>query len=301
MNSGKLMRRLTARVRRSWTLREWAIRAAAWMAPDRVVVLDMPPTAGRRWNADHPHAGLSQIINANRAIYANNLRAFLALTEELVRIPIERPDESTEPCWNNGWIPASDGVALYGFVATCKPRRYIEVGSGNSTLFARRAIRDGHLETRITSIDPWPRASIDRICDEVIRQPAETVSAGVFDCLEAGDILYIDGSHRVLMNSDVTALFLDVLPLLKPGVLVHVHDITLPHDYPAEWAGRWYSEQYLLAAFLLAKEAKFDILLPNWFIKHDAELSGMLDPLWQRPELQGIALYGGCSFWMRAR
>jgi hypothetical protein len=140
---------------------------------------------------------------------------------------------------------------LYSLLAQHNPRHYVEVGSGNSTKFARRAIRDHGLQTRITSIDPFPRAEIDSICDRVIREPVEHVALDTFDMLQPGDILFIDSSHRTFMNSDVTALSLDVLPRLPAGVIVEVHDITLPGDYPPQWTGRYYSEQYLLAAYLL--------------------------------------------------
>jgi hypothetical protein len=102
------------------------------------------------------------------------------------------------------------------------------------------------------------------------------------------------------MNSDATVIFLDILPRLKPGVLVHFHDIALPYDYPAEWIDRYYSEQYLLAAYILAKGSRFDILLPNWFVTIDEQLRSILAPLWQRPDVQNVEIQGG-SFWIQMR
>ena len=95
----------------------------------------------------------------------------------------------------------------------------------------------------------------------------------VFDQLGAGDLLFIDSSHRVLQNSDVTVLFLDVIPRLPPGVLVHVHDISLPYDYGAviEIIDRFYSEQYILAAYLLAEGNHIQVLLPSLFVSYDQE------------------------------
>ncbi len=129
-----------------------------------------------------------------------------------------------------------------------RPKRFVEVGSGDSTRSAsrRRSIRDHSLPTLITSIDPTPRAEIDKLCDFVIRKPLEEVELDVFDELGPGDFLFIDGSHRSFSNSDVTVAFLDVLPRLRAGVVVHFHDIFWPYDYPPEWADRYYSEQYLL-------------------------------------------------------
>jgi hypothetical protein len=203
-----------------------------------------------------------------------------------------------EPFWINGWMPGLDGVALYGFLASNNPSLYVEVGSGNSTKFARKAIADHKLRTKIISIDRHPRAEIDGICDEVIRQPLEDLDLQIFNRLDAQDILYIDNSHRVFMNSDVMVFFLDVLPGLEPGVLVQIHDINLPYDYPKDWIDRYYSEQYMLAAYLLARGNTFDIVLPNTFISRDDELKGIMAPLWRKDEMKGVETHGG-SFWIQ--
>lgn len=284
---------------RSWLV-EGAGRLARWLDPQHVIILDAPILDGRRWDEAHPHPQLQAVLETGRERYARTLDAFMGFADGLARIPVQPLPDPAEPHWENMWMPGMDGVVLYGFMATLTPRLYLEIGSGNSTKFARRAIRDRQLNCRIVSIDPRPRTFIDNICEEVIRKPAETVQLEVFDRLQAGDILYIDGSHRVFMNSDVTALFLDVLPRLQPGVIVHVHDILLPHDYLGAWIERRYSEQYLLAAYLLARESRFEVLMPNWFVSHDVELKRRLQPLWDRPEMRGVATHG-CSFWMRVR
>jgi Methyltransferase domain len=187
-----------------------------------------------------------------------------------------------------------------------RPKRFVEVGSGYSTRFARRAIREHSMPTRITSIDPAPRAEIDQLCDSVIRRPLEEVDLCVFDELEPGDILFIDSSHRTFSNSDVTALFMDVLPRLRSGVVVHLHDIFWPYDYPPEWANRYYSEQYLLGAYLLGDRAsRVTVLLPNAFVIHDRELAEVCKPLLEiagirRPKTADCSPHGlgGCSFWL---
>src|ERR1700733_3021445 len=97
------------------------------------------------------------------------------------------------------------------------PARYMEIGSGYSTRFARHAIQTVGLSTVIASLDPKPRAGIDALCDTVIRRRLEEADLAVFDQLEAGDILFFDGTHRALTNSDVTVFFLELLPRLKPG------------------------------------------------------------------------------------
>jgi len=247
-----------------------------------------------------PHPKLYELINRNREVYKQNLQSFLNYRDDFIRIKLQASPGSTEPAWQNGYLPGLDAVALYALLCMNRSRRYVEVGSGNSTKFVRRAIIDHGLPTTITSIDPQPRVGIDSLCDTVIRRPLEDVELGIFDQLERGDVLFVDGSHRVFMNSDVTVIFLDVLPRLKPGVLVQIHDICLPIDYPPLFIDRYYSEQYLLAAYLLAEGTRFDTLLPNAFISDDKELKSILWPLWKSPELEGIERHGG-SYWIVMR
>ncbi len=179
-----------------------------------------------------------------------------------------------------------------------KAKRYIEVGSGNSTKVAAKCIKDHGLATKITSNDPQPRVEMDDLADEVIRWPFEKMDISLLSQLEANDILFIDNSHRVLPNSDAMVFFLEILPSLAPGVIVHIHDIYLPYDYPQFMCDRFYSEQYLLAAFVLANPDKYIPLLPNYFISEDEKLSQILAPLWQHPNLKGVEQHGG-SFWLK--
>jgi hypothetical protein len=98
--------------------------------------------------------------------------------------------------------------------------------------------------------------------------------------MEPGDFLFVDSSHRTFSNSDVTVIFMDVLPRLRAGVIVHFHDIFWPYDYLTEWADRYYTEQYLLGTYLLtAGASKVKFLLPNAFVVHDRELARICSPL----------------------
>jgi hypothetical protein len=244
-----------------------------------------------------PHAGLYALLSQGKEDYRQTLRSFLPLEPGLLRIPLQAPRESTEPCWINNWLEGMDTLALYSFLALRKPVRYIEVGSGYSTRVARRAIGDHSSATRLTSVDPKPRAEIDSICDRVIRQPLEELDLALFDELQQGDILFVDGSHRSFMNSDVTVFFLDILPRLRPGVLTHIHDIDLPYDYVPEHAEWYYSEQYLLAASLLAGHRGYRIVLPNAFVSQEPDVMQVLGAFWSRPELAGVP-QKGVSFWI---
>ena len=219
---------------------------------------------------------------------------------QLVQEVINASFDAPEPGWINHWLPALDAFTLYSLLAKYKPQRYVEIGSGNSTKFTRRAIQDFNLTTHLTSIDPEPRASINDLCDAVIREPFENVDLSLFDDLGDGDIVFFDGSHRVFTNSDTTVMLLEVFPNLKPGVLVHFHDIFLPHDYPADLNDRYYSEQYVLAAYLLAEGNKFEILLPNFFISQDAALMELLNPFFNASDMDQVGR-NGASFWLRMR
>jgi hypothetical protein len=297
MNKAKTAKFLAARARKHLGLAEAVARQTF---DNRFVLLDYPVNPRQRWGRSNPHQELYDILNRNRASYIELLKSFLAFTEDLVKIPVREATAScsSEPSWINGWMPALDGVALYGLMAMRQPKHFLEVGSGNSTKFARKAITNHRLDTKIISIDPCPRVEIDMLCDQVIREPVEAIGLDIFDRLEAGDILYVDNSHRVFMNSDATVIFLDVIPRLRSGVLVEIHDVILPYDYPAEWIDRHYSEQYLLAAYLLARGNRFNIILPNTFISYDNELRTILMPLWQRAEMQNVETHG-VSCWIQ--
>jgi hypothetical protein len=248
-----------------------------------------------------PHGELYSIINAKRSVYASYLNDMLAFTSVFHSFKsADRETDTQLPAWNNGFLPGLDIMALYSFVSWLKPNRYLEIGSGNSTKVARKAIRDGSLATEIISIDPFPRASIDHLANEVIRQPLEQLSdpSTLSDMLQAGDILFIDNSHRCLPNSDVAVCFLELLPRLRPGVIVHIHDIYLPDDYPQDMCDRFYSEQYMLAAFLLANPAKYEVIFPCWFVSQDKELAGIIESVWKHPNTAGVERHGG-SFWLR--
>jgi hypothetical protein len=266
------------------------------------IQLDYPPSANRVPRYGHgrpPHPRLLELMRRRDATFARCLRSFLPYAHELRRIEVQSPDP-LEPSWINGFLPGLDGVAIYGFVRNRKPARYFEIGSGNSTKFAARARRDGALRTRIRSIDPFPRTEVDSLCDEILREPLELVDIAGFGELAAGDVLFMDGSHRTFTNSDATVFFLDVIPALAPGVLVGIHDICLPYDYPPEWMSRYYSEQYLLAAHLLAEGPLSEQVLASAYVSAEPRLSSVLEPLWDGPHFQNVERHGG-AFWLQTR
>lgn len=246
-----------------------------------------------------PHGKLYEIINKNRADYGQRLESFLKYKEVFAKIKDSKDETNTnEPSYNNGFLPGLDIIGIYGMIAEYKPKQYVEVGSGNSTKVAYKAIKENGLATKITSIDPMPRAEINQLADKVVRKPFEDLES-VEDILslEAGDILFIDNSHRVLPNSDAMVFFLEILPQLKKGVIVHIHDIYLPYDYPQFMCDRFYSEQYMLAAFIIANPEKYKTILPNYFISEDKDLHAILNPIWQQGRLKNVEHHGG-SYWL---
>ncbi|MBL7941782.1 MAG: class I SAM-dependent methyltransferase [Flavobacteriales bacterium] len=245
------------------------------------------------------HTGLLSIIEANRNEYRDLLNKALLYKENLWTIrQTGAEQDASKPAWNNGFLPGLDIVGIYTMLAEHKPKRYVEIGSGNSTKVAYKAKQELKLQVEITSIDPQPRAEIDALADKVVRKPFEDTDPSLIASLGENDILFVDNSHRMLPNSDATVFFLEVLPILKKGVIVHIHDIYLPYDYPQFMCDRFYSEQYGLAIALLSNPQRYHTLLPNYFISEDKELAGIIAPMWQHENLKGVERHGG-SYWLK--
>lgn len=264
------------------------------------VFLDYPVDFAPRYDKHHgPHDLLHDIINQNRDAYIKLLHTIGKYQEPLSAINQNQSGDIL-PYWNNDFLPALDIAILYTMISNLTPAKYIEVGSGTSTKVAALAIRDYSPQSQIVSIDPQPRAEISSIVDHVIKKPFETIDFFKEINIESGDILFIDNSHRVLPNSDVTVLFLEILPKLPTGVIVHFHDIYLPYDYPQFMCDRFYSEQYMLAAYILNNPTRYHTLCPNYFISEDAELKGVINHLWNIESLSKAERHGG-SYWIQIR
>lgn len=190
----------------------------------------------------------------------------------------------------------ADPRALFAILRSRKPRRVVEVGSGYSTLLMMD-VNERFLgnAASITSVEPFPRPFLETAAAngriKLIKERAQTVPRAVFDELQAGDILFIDSSHVSKTGSDVNRLFLDIIPRIAPGVLIHVHDVFLPLDYPQKWViteGRSWNEQYVLQAFL-AFNTEFRIVFGTGIARayFPAELDAIL----------GGRRNGGGSLW----
>lgn len=246
-----------------------------------------------------PHPVLYKIINAKRDAYSELLNESLKYKDIFHGIKkINDETEPHEPVYNNGFLPGLDIIGIYSIIAIYKPKTYIEIGSGTSTKVAHKAIHENSLNTKIISIDPSPRAEIDQWVQTTVREPIENINYDFILSLTENDILFIDSSHCIFPNSDLAVFFLEILPNLKKGVIVHIHDIYLPYDYPQFMCDRFYSEQYGLAMYLLSDTKKYTPLLPNYFISEDKKLSSLIEPIWEHPNLQGVERHGG-SFWLK--
>lgn len=168
------------------------------------------------------------------------------------------------PRWAQDWFPRLDGAAAYTLVRCHRPRQIIEVGCGHSTRFLARAVRDEGCDSRITAIDPHPRADIRSLPISLVQAPLGHADLALFDLLQAGDILFMDSSHLALPGTDVDLLVARILPRLPAGVLVHIHDIFLPDPYPGDWEWRGYNEQVAIAALLVG--GGFDVVWSSRYV-----------------------------------
>lgn len=224
------------------------------------ISIDYPPTQNVRWTAQatgNPH--LYKRLKKGEAAFKRFIKEMAVFEEDFKAIPLDATNDTT-PHWQQHWFLPMDGMSTYTMVASRKPKTVLEIGSGNSTKFFAHAQRAHSPKTKIISIDPEPRAEIDALCDTIHRARLEDMDLSVFKSLRKGDVLFFDGSHRSFQNSDVTVFFLEVMPLLKPGVIIGIHDIFLPFDYPKGWLKRYYNEQYMLGAHILAQPAADNLI-----------------------------------------
>jgi hypothetical protein len=230
----------------------------------------------QRWeNSGNPY--LLEIFQGSRGTIETNIESMISLLPLIESL--SNSSQMPQVNWKNSFIPALDGMSLMWAAARSKSK-FIEIGSGNSTIFIRRSLEHHGLKTRLISVDPYPRVEINELCDEVIREPLEKMDLEIFAQLDPGDVIFVDNSHRSFMNSDVTVVMLDILPRLKPGVLVGFHDIFLPFDYLKTWSNRAYNEQYLLGCYLLANPGYFQLQLGNYWTWSEKAHVNPLSKIW---------------------
>jgi hypothetical protein len=208
--------------------------------------------------------------------------------------------------YQNSFFGPGDAEALYCMIRRFKPRRIIEIGCGHSTLIAHFAICDAKAEDhrydcRQICYEPFENAWLGKFNVELKREKIEQADLSMFKSLSPGDIVFIDSSHALRPMGDVEFEYLHILPILPEGVIIHVHDIFSPRDYPAKWLKedrRFWNEQYLLEAFL-SFNREFEIICSLNHLMHlgSARFEQAFPVLAKQ---RGPASIVG-SFWLRRR
>jgi hypothetical protein len=230
-----------------------------------------------------------------------NAQAQLSLLDRLSKWAPEMVDtpqnSNSEYSWSSSYFPPLDAIIYYSIIREFKPRMIIEVGGGDSTMVAvKAALRNGF--TRVKCIEPYPREILlqDIPIMELITKPVQQIPFSEFEALEPNDILFYDGTHVSKCGSDVNYIVLDVLPRLKPGVLIHIHDILLPWDY-SKWCimeMQWFwNEIYLVLAFLLFNDS-FEVLIANHYLANEYRSH-------LRRTFPWAPSVGGGSLWLQRR
>ncbi len=275
-------------------------------------VPDMRDLESRAWQDNSPAVGLDlRMDNQVRLV-----QQLSALYQAEWTFPVQAAG-STEYHYNNGLFETVDAEMAYSFVRHFKPSRIIEVGGGFSTRIMAAALRENSLrdnrEGELITVEPFPSPALKGITN-LISTRIQDVDMDLFLSLRDGDILFLDSSHVVSVGSDVVREYLEILPRLHPGVIVHVHDIFLPSDYPRDAVLTnlcFWSEQYLLQAFLTFNP-QFDVLWGSSAMQqYHPEILMESFPRWEhsyRDMKKGVRQYlptrdrdrvWPSSFWMR--
>ena len=201
---------------------------------------------------------------------------------------------------NNNWFGPIDAEILYCMIRYFKPKKIIEIGSGYSTFLSAQAIlkneeESGH-KAELIPIDPYPNKVLRSGflgLSRLISAKVEEVDLSLFNGLKENDILFIDSSHVLKIGDDVQYEYLEILPRLNTGVIVHSHDIFLPMEYPKKWVlemHQFWNEQYLLQAFLAFNRA-FEVLWAGYYmhLRHPEKLE------------KAFGSHNACSFWIKKK
>ena len=242
------------------------LKPRGWFIPHRYAPLLPPP------GAQPPYPVIERLFERSAATFIGVLDAVDAHAAQL---------EGLKNLFDQSWFPSLDAAVAYTLVRERKPQRIVEVGSGHSTRVLSRALGG---VGEIVAIDPAPRADIiDLPGVRVVPSTLQAAPLELFDGLRAGDALFIDSSHILMPGSDVDILLNRVLPMLPAGVLIHIHDIFLPFDYPPIWGWRAYNEQQGVLP-LLASEAYRPLFSSAWAERRlGARLEASVVPRLPRP------------------
>jgi len=249
------------------------------------------------------HGPITRLIEKHLEGYAEKIAFFNAMAPFFSTINAESTTPSA-PYWQNTLLPVIDAISICGLINYYKPKRFMEIGSGNSTRFAVLAANTYAPQCEITSIDPYPGNTVEAFPHVFIKKGLEEADLSIFTTLEENDLLWLDGSHRSFSNTDVSVFFMDVLPLIKPGVIIGIHDIPLPWDYPPGWESYYFNELFVCAAYLIGAGDTLEYIFPSFYVNEvNKPLRATLDPLWRLPIFGKSMdeLGGGGAFWFRKK
>jgi hypothetical protein len=245
----------------------------------------------------------------NRSVQLDLLRKhFPKFRNEYEQFPTTPAEEPVHFYLNNHLFDGTDALVAYCMVRHFQPQLIIEIGSGFSSLLLGEAATKNDSSTLIC-VEPFPKQFLKQGfpgLHRLIEKKVEDIDLEFFSQLHSGDVLFIDSSHTVKIGGDVNYLFLEVLPRLEPGVIVHVHDIFLPFDYRRDWVVdefRFWTEQYLLQAFLTFN-SEFEVLMANNYLAYEylEDLKAAFPSLEKlQTTFSNSVRWGGGSFWMRRK
>jgi methyltransferase family protein len=234
------------------------------------------------WGRESPMHGVDFDTASQLAFVEEELAPYLSEFDP----PLEPTGVADEYFMRNEFYGGVDAQLLYAVLRRFGPARVLELGSGYSSLVVEAAAernRQEQRELRHTVVDPYPSGIFsERFTKsrEIMARRAQDVPLSVYEGLTAGDVLLVDTTHTVKLGGDVTFLVLEVLPLLRRGVLVHIHDVFLPWEYPREWfeEEEWFwAEQYMIQAFL-ALNSEYEVLFGTQALarKHPTALAELI-------------------------
>lgn len=264
----------------AWERAGWHLTRADFLSPIPIVA-ELPESL---WTTESALPGIDMRDKAQVTMLRGFKKRFAA---EYDALPRTSPDGTHKRYFlNNSAFESVDAEIYYSMLRSQKPKRVVEIGSGWSTLLSLEALRrnadEGH-PCQVVAIEPYPhqflRDAVAANSDvvELWDKPLQEVPVSFFEEMGEGDFLFIDSSHVLKAGSDVQYEFLEILPRVPSGVVVHVHDIFLPLEYPRSWVvdeHRFWNEQYLLQAYLI-HNTRVEVLWGGaWmYVRHPDELA----------------------------
>ncbi len=262
------------------------------------------------WTAPNPLPGLDWSLDAQFQWLREACGEYYAEVEGL-----EFFHGLTQEGWGLGYGPIESQI-LHCFIRKWRPRRIVEIGSGVSTMCMLHAVEmnsaAGGKVPEIICIEPYPSAALRQRTNNIrlIPELCQTVSASVFAGLSAGDFLFVDSSHAVKLGSDVIRIYLDIIPHLAPGVIIHIHDVCLPYLYPRDALFKpfgWQETALLLA--LLINNPRLQVLSCLSALHYDrpVQLKQLLSDYVAADGFRGLAVSANptghfpSSIWLKTR